>query len=316
MGAAARDRLIRSAGQRTVFDDRLRPFDGLLKEWVAEIPDRFPVRFITDQRLVMRSSDSHAFEPDFPIPEREREEIRHAVSEHSRQLGLRIAHALGRYAAASQREDRTFPQLVADAIARQQPVELEDLLHLLDQVAAKRDALELVGLAESDEQPLFDRSRLDSESVRTVIQTFAEVTLRKFAVVEELRGELELFTDFLNSRFLGKIAQTRAAQPPIDEDGLIFRLPDGSELKPASLSSGEQQMLVLAYEVLFGTPEGTLLLIDEPELSLHVGWQRTFVDDIAAMGQPRRINFLLATHSPTLIGGREELRRSLDPVVQ
>ncbi len=71
-------------------------------------------------------------------------------------------------------------------------------------------------------------------------------------------------------------------------------------------------MLVLAYEILFETPRGTLLLIDEPEISLHVGWQRTFVDDIAAMGRPRGISFLLASHSPSLIGGREELKRSLD----
>jgi ABC-type glutathione transport system ATPase component len=92
----------------------------------------------------------------------------------------------------------------------------------------------------------------------------------------------------------------------------MFILENASELEPAQLSSGEQQMLVLAYEVLFETPEGTLLLIDEPEISLHVLWQSTFVDDIAEMGRPRDLSFLLATHSPTLIGGRRDLMRSLD----
>ena len=75
---------------------------------------------------------------------------------------------------------------------------------------------------------------------------------------------------------------------------------------------GEQQMLVLAYQLLFETTPGTLLLIDEPEISLHVAWQNRFVEDITEMGRGRDIQFLLATHSPTLIGGRENIRRPLD----
>jgi ABC-type lipoprotein export system ATPase subunit len=176
----------------------------------------------------------------------------------------------------------------------------------MKEVADRRTALERVGLVESVPGPQFASQDLGDDSVRTVFKTCAEATLQKFDVLENFRGHLELFTSFLNRRFVGKTAAPRA------ERGLVFLLPDGSELEPSQLSSGEQQMLVLAYEVLFETPPGTLLLIDEPEISLHVLWQSTFVDDMAEMGQPRDLRFLLATHSPTLIGGRRDLMRSLD----
>jgi predicted ATP-binding protein involved in virulence len=41
-------------------------------------------------------------------------------------------------------------------------------------------------------------------------------------------------------------------------------------------------------------------------------WQDTFVEDLARMGAVRNLQFILATHSPSLIGGREDLKRSLD----
>jgi ABC-type glutathione transport system ATPase component len=100
----------------------------------------------------------------------------------------------------------------------------------------------------------------------------------------------------------------------IDQE-LGFRVEvDGSPnpLPPTRLSSGEQQILVLAHQILFAAKPKTLVLIDEPELSLHVVWQATFVDDLARMGSVADLSFLLATHSPTLIGGREDLKRSLN----
>jgi predicted ATPase len=83
-------------------------------------------------------------------------------------------------------------------------------------------------------------------------------------------------------------------------------------LRANQLSSGEQQILALAFRILFRSQPGTLILIDEPELSLHVLWQATLIDDLSEMGRIRDVTFLLATHSPTLIGDRVELMHSLD----
>ena len=274
--------------------------------WLQEIPDRFPVRFITEQRLIIHQVDPRAADPRYRGREAAEERIADAVSQYSSDLGRLISTHLRRYATASQREDRFFPQNVVRAMREQGQIDETELKRLVEQVAERRQALEDVGLVEEESAAGFDERSLADAQVRHVIQTHAEATMRKFEVLEDLRAKLELFRSFLNEHFVGKNVRTRA------DEGLSFVLANGDLLRPSRLSSGEQQMLVLAYQLLFETPKGTLLLIDEPEISLHVGWQRSFVDDITAMGRPQGINFLLATHSPTLIGGREDLKRSLD----
>lgn len=84
-----------------------------------------------------------------------------------------------------------------------------------------------------------------------------------------------------------------------------------------SLSSGEKQILALIGLLIF-TPSNVrpeVLIIDEPELSLHLTWQEIFVDAIL-MAQPN-FQFILATHSPSIIskierrGWCEDLSRKL-----
>lgn len=68
-----------------------------------------------------------------------------------------------------------------------------------------------------------------------------------------------------------------------------------------SLSSGEKQIVALIGSLIF-TPVANrqeILVIDEPELSLHLTWQEIFVDAIIK-AQPN-FQFVLATHSPTII---------------
>jgi energy-coupling factor transporter ATP-binding protein EcfA2 len=280
-------------------------FERQLREapdWVSDFGDRFPVRFITDQRLVIHAAEGR---PNRPVEVQE--DVRKAVSEYGGQLGRHMSMWLNLYARASQQEDRRFPELIIRAMSEDREVDEAELQELLDDVASKRQELQTVGLVEAgDPGPTFEAASLDQKSVRIVMKTFAEVTLGKFQTLERVRRQLQLLVDFLNEHFVGKAA---VATP---QDGLLFELPDGQMLRPSGLSSGEQQMLVLAYQLLFETTPGTLLLIDEPEISLHVAWQNRFVEDIAEMGRDNGIQFLLATHSPTLIGGRDDLKRPLD----
>lgn len=71
----------------------------------------------------------------------------------------------------------------------------------------------------------------------------------------------------------------------------------GERIPLQSLSSGEKQLLRLLLEVL--AADTSTVMIDEPELSMHVDWQQKL---IASM---RRINpecqLLLATHSPEVM---------------
>jgi len=61
-----------------------------------------------------------------------------------------------------------------------------------------------------------------------------------------------------------------------------------------SLSAGEKQMLSFICYNAFN--QNSVVFIDEPELSLHVDWQRTLFPTLQSQGQSNQ--FIIATHSP------------------
>ncbi|NET57213.1 MAG: AAA family ATPase, partial [Symploca sp. SIO2E6] len=65
--------------------------------------------------------------------------------------------------------------------------------------------------------------------------------------------------------------------------------------------------LIMLYELLFKVEPKTLVLIDEPELSLHVGWQVEFIKDLQEITKLADLDILMATHSPDIIQNRWDL---------
>ena len=89
---------------------------------------------------------------------------------------------------------------------------------------------------------------------------------------------------------------------------------EGSRIELESLSSGEQHELVMLYYLLFLVAPNSLILIDEPELSLHVEWQRRFLSDLVEMAELSGYYALVATHSPQIIEDRYDLTVELNGV--
>ena len=78
----------------------------------------------------------------------------------------------------------------------------------------------------------------------------------------------------------------------------------GQPLNPSHLSSGEQHMLVLFSELLFRVESNSLVMIDEPEISLHVTWQKQFLRDLQQVTELASFDVLIATHSPQIVHDR------------
>ena len=72
------------------------------------------------------------------------------------------------------------------------------------------------------------------------------------------------------------------------------------QLHPSLLSSGEKQLLVLLIQTLLQENKPYVFLADEPELSLHIDWQRNIVGAIHEMNPNAQI--IVATHSPEVAG--------------
>lgn len=73
-----------------------------------------------------------------------------------------------------------------------------------------------------------------------------------------------------------------------------------TKLSLESLSSGEKHMLIQTFEILFVAQEGTLVLIDEPELSLHMMWQMNYLKNLEEILKIRQFQCIIATHSPQI----------------
>ena len=71
-------------------------------------------------------------------------------------------------------------------------------------------------------------------------------------------------------------------------------------LPPFVLSSGEQHILILSYELLFKAKETDIVLIDEPEMSFHLMWQMDFLKNLSSIIKLRNIQCIISTHSPQI----------------
>ncbi len=82
----------------------------------------------------------------------------------------------------------------------------------------------------------------------------------------------------------------------------LKRESDDNEIVPfKELSSGEQQILNLISRLVFNAEHGCICLVDEPEISLHVSWQRAIPRILEDIASEFHCDVLVATHSPILI---------------
>ena len=80
----------------------------------------------------------------------------------------------------------------------------------------------------------------------------------------------------------------------------ILNNEDKTILSSDRLSSGEQHLTVMAFELLFMAPDDSLVLIDEPEISFHMLWQVDFLKKLEQILAIRKLQCIVATHSPQI----------------
>ena len=73
----------------------------------------------------------------------------------------------------------------------------------------------------------------------------------------------------------------------------------GKDLELSNLSSGEKQLLIVLGEALLQEKKAWIYFADEHELSLHVRWQESLVENLRAINPNSQI--LFATHSPDVV---------------
>jgi len=88
----------------------------------------------------------------------------------------------------------------------------------------------------------------------------------------------------------------------IDESSneVIFRTNKGNIIKLSDLSSGEKQMLIILFRLFLMEKQRYIVLMDEPEVSLHIEWQQKLISVMQEVNP--NCQFIISTHSPSIFG--------------
>lgn len=83
-----------------------------------------------------------------------------------------------------------------------------------------------------------------------------------------------------------------------------IQLADGTLITPQQLSSGEKHLLKLLIEVV--SVDQSTIIIDEPELSMHIDWQKTLLENMHMLNPDAQL--IVATHSPEVMSAIDDSR--------
>ena len=266
-------------------------------ERVNAILDSIQVHLIKEQRLFKKAQN---IERNYR-EEKDQTVMIETIQIYSKELKQLISEFSQKSFIQTQELDSSYPKRLTSEsnILTKEEYEKRDKI-----LKNKQKKLTEFGLYES-KQEFLTYSDADAKALSVYLKDFE----LKLGVFDELLEKLELFTNILNERrFTFKSININRGK------GFYFKTSKDKELDLSQLSSGEQHEVVLLYELIFNVKPNTLVLIDEPEISLHITWQKEFLNDLIKIIKIQNIQVLIATHSPSIINDRWDLVYNLETV--
>ncbi|WP_313342594.1 AAA family ATPase [Lacrimispora sp.] len=269
---------------------------------ISELLEKVNVVFISTERLKMLMADSE-YRRD--VGQKDTVEL------YSTELKNSILGALSNYANLSQKLDEKFPYKILQAIKKNEALSQEELVKRFENIKELRSKHIKTGVLETSNNEYFnsDLNGLD-DSTASILTVYYNDTEEKLHALDEISDRISLFLDLINSKLDKRKKIKISARVGME----FFQENHDEPLSLSSLSSGEQQELVLLYQLIFSGSNNKLILIDEPEISLNVNWQREFLNDIKDIIVVNKVNILIATHSPQIINNDWDLVVSLGEV--
>jgi predicted ATP-dependent endonuclease of OLD family len=139
-----------------------------------------------------------------------------------------------------------------------------------------------------------------------------DATAIRYAVIQKFTVEPDEILESLEQKYMVLPEEKKVAFYDIVDnlfgatDKVILRsergirlMQEGDILTFRQLSSGEKQMLLILLTVLLQHSLPYVLFMDEPEVSLHMEWQKSLIDNILRLNP--NIQIILTTHSPAII---------------
>ena len=269
-----------------------------ITQHVQDILASMDVRLIAADRLTVAKRVERQYGED-------NIKIERRVNLIAKDLSQKIRDTIQQYAQLSQAKDRTFP---LRAIKQSSPLTVDEIKSKMIELESKRKEFVDTGILEEEQDDIGIHDLLDAitESNRQNLSLYAIDTEEKLNALSSLSSSINLFRNLIDKNFNNKRIVFNK-----DYGFRFVATYSDSTILPQSLSSGEQHELVMFYDLIFNASENTLILIDEPELSLHIKWQLDYVDELLQIISATKFSAVLATHSPQIIHDKWDLTVSL-----
>lgn len=267
--------------------------------WFDELITENRVMFIQTQRLYKTEYDN----------ERDHRKLEYMVDAYSNELVDLLRKNNTAFTSTSIQLDSTFPIRLLKVLKK--PKEVEYVSKVIDEINSLnqyRSLLSAVGIIDKQDDEVINKSleTLNNPSALSILDLYITDNKQKLDVFRYTAQKLNLLLQIINKRFKHKHLF-------IDKDtGFVIKSKsENKDIAVKNLSSGEQNELIIFYNLLFKTTKGDIVLIDEPEISLHIAWQQQLIADLKEIAKETGISLLIATHSPDIIGDNWNLVQTL-----
>jgi len=215
------------------------------------------------------------------------------------QEGIRNQFDIGR------EKETTFPERLIKSLKNSEKnVTQHELLTLISEIQKFESKFSKLGLISDTNSrttnllnDFFDYEKSSTGNI--VLKIYLDDIKSKFKALDNLAVQLELFVGTLNELLSFKKIKINT------KNGFIVQPVNGKKnIDIGELSSGEQHIIVMIGRLIFESKKGDLILIDEPEISLHPEWQEVYIESLEEIRKEREFRILMATHSTMIIGHR------------
>lgn len=224
------------------------------------------------------------------------------ISDYIDQLQSEVTEARRQSLRATQRADLSFAERAIEAAHKNvNPDALRSKYqHVIDTHSELLANSLVIGEAEVS---LPDKL---TPTIKRIMDVFLDDWDRRQQPLVPLNRKISTLRSVLDS----KLAPSGKSTAISRQGRLIFRN-NYRQVPVENLSSGEQHLVALFTMLLFSARENTVILIDEPEISLHATWKHQFLSDIMKISSIHGIQVILATHSTAIINGHWDVTREL-----
>jgi len=177
---------------------------------------------------------------------------------------------------------------------------IKDLTGILEDVKKRSESFSKFGLVSTTEysQIIIALSVAGGkqEIIFNILEPFIRGLKAKLDALENIQRQLSSFTGCLNSFLSYKVLSYS-----IINGFNIIQNHTNERLNFKDLSSGEKQLVLLFSSAILASSRATVFIIDEPEISLNIKWQRKLLDYLLHLTPNNNIQYIIATHSIELI---------------